>query len=112
MKTSNKTTSKSTKVESTVEDFLFELKRNSSLLEGVCLAKAIANDAMLHVEEASKLVAKFVAKNLGAPRHVGSDFVDVLEALVGGAQVVQMFAGAMKGVELAEDAYERFAVAR
>lgn len=63
------------------------------------IARAMKDDRMLYAAEARELVASFVGRDLGAPRHVGADFVDVLEALVGGREIVEMFAEAIDDLE-------------
>lgn len=76
------------------------------------IAAAMKADRMLHRMEASRLIEGFVLRSWNIPARTGSDFVLLLEALVGGAEVVDAFALAL--AKLPADAWreERPAVER
>jgi hypothetical protein len=58
---------------------------------------AMKQDAMLHLDEARELVGAFVRRAWDPPAHVGAELVGILEALVGPAETVRMFADALVG---------------
>jgi hypothetical protein len=76
------------------------------------IAAAMKADRMLHAAEARRLVENFVVRSWNVPARTGPDFVLLLEALVGGAEVVDAFALAL--TKLSPDAWaqDRPALAR
>jgi hypothetical protein len=59
------------------------------------IAAAIKTDRMLHTAEAQRLIDNFVSRSWNIPARTGTDFVLLLEALVGGTEVVEAFATAL-----------------
>ncbi|HRI69699.1 MAG TPA: hypothetical protein PK156_35965 [Polyangium sp.] len=59
------------------------------------IAAAMKTDRMLHLTEAQRLIENFVLRAWNIPARTGTDFVLLLEALVGGAEVVEAFASAL-----------------
>lgn len=69
------------------------------------IAAAIKTDRMLHKAEAQQLIDNFVLRSWNIPGRTGTDFVLLLEALVGGIEVVEAFTAALS--KLALDAWGR-----
>lgn len=59
------------------------------------IAAAIKTDRMLHKAEAQHLIERFVLRSWNIPARTGTDFVLLLEALVGGIEVVEAFTTAL-----------------
>jgi len=76
------------------------------------IAAAIKADRMLHRLEASRLIEGFVMRSWNIPGRTGSDFVLLLEALVGGAEVVDAFASALAKLPTNAWSFERPALER
>ncbi|WP_170229896.1 hypothetical protein [Polyangium fumosum] len=56
---------------------------------------AAKNERMLYAAEARKLVETFVLRPWSVPAHVGTEFVLLLEALVGGRETIEAFVAAL-----------------
>jgi hypothetical protein len=69
------------------------------------IAAAMKTDRMVHTVEAQRLIENFVLRSWNIPARTGSDFVLLLEALVGGVEVVDAFAAAL--AKLPGDAWNR-----
>lgn len=76
------------------------------------IAAAMKADRMLHQAEAQRLIEGFVMRSWNVPGRTGSDFVLLLEALVGGAEVVEAFASALAKLPVDEWSRDRPAVER
>jgi len=72
---------------------------------------ASKNDRMLYAAEARKLVENFVLRSFAVPPHVGTEFVLLLEALVGGRETVDAFVAALGKLSSEAWASERVALA-
>lgn len=69
------------------------------------IAAAIKTDRMVHTAEAQRLIENFVSRSWNIPARTGTDFVLLLEALVGGIEVVEAFATALSKLPI--DAWSR-----
>jgi len=69
------------------------------------IAAAIKIDRMVHTAEAQRLIENFVLRSWNIPARTGTDFVLLLEALVGGTEVVEAFTSALGKLPL--DAWSR-----
>ncbi len=69
------------------------------------IAAAGKNDRMLYAAEARRLIEGFVLRSWNIPARTGSEFVLLLEALVGGVDVVEAFAQALS--KLPAEAWNR-----
>jgi hypothetical protein len=58
--------------------------------------KGMASDAILDLDEAGAFVRGFAARTFAIPPHVGAEVVGLLEALVGGPELVGLFAEALE----------------
>lgn len=69
------------------------------------IAAAIKNDRMMYSAEAHRLIEGFVLRTWNIPARTGPEFVLLLEALVGGVDVVDAFASAL--TKLSPEAWNR-----
>ncbi len=75
------------------------------------VVKGMANDAILGLGEARRIVRALAAHRFAVPAYVGADVAGLLEALVGGPQVVELFADVLAEMPAADREVDRAALA-